>query len=205
MKFTIKVLKNKEYKEYTLINVNKKSLIVDDILNKSNEDISNISLLNELNKLKNEMRSIKLQNSQEQKKYNLEKLELIKIDLPKEKIQKFIAYKSIQGEIKFFKEVYLKNKLINKYSLKYIKGRQFKYWDGDNWILDIGGLYIAEIILKNLQNSYLKINKFKEDKEDNGYDINIFLENQIKIHKLTNLQYKMEFIRSIKDLIKIDE
>lgn len=189
MAFKIKVLKNGMNTMNTM----------NSIKNDTDDMILIKSLLNEVTQLKKEMNIIK--SNKRNNKNDIEELKIKTIDISEEKIKKYLSYKSIQGEIKFFKEIYLNKN--GKNSIKYLKGRTFKYWDGENWITDIGGLYIANIILKNIQNSYLRVNKYKTN---NGYnDIDIFISNQIKLQKLMEEQYKKDFIRSIKELIYVDE
>ncbi len=178
-----------------IIKVLKNTNLVNNDTNLVNNDVN--LLLREIYNLKNKLKIVESNN-------NIRELKIQNLNIPKNIIKKYILYKTIQGEIKLFIYFYLKDIEKANYCIKYIKGRTFKYWDGNDWITDIGGLYIAEVILKNIQNSYLIINNYTNINE-NEFSTETFISNQLKIHKLSNEKYKQLFIQSIKSLILIKE
>ena len=107
------------------------------------------------------------------------------IELPEYDILRALNYKDHRSILYIFK-LYYKNKLNLKHAYPIrIKGqRSFEYYSNEEWVPDLYGNNIMNIICKNMENLFIKYNVIEKVNIDN------LLSNQEFIYKLSNDKYK---------------
>ena len=119
-------------------------------------------------------------------------------NMNKDIILECLRMHSLEGDVKLFKILYLKDVSKEYYPLKYINKKDFKYMNDNIWH-DDNGTYIKDIILnKNIARCYLKVNTM-ENVINNGD----FIQHQQHISKLSDEKYQDKWLNKIKLLIKI--
>ena len=120
-------------------------------------------------------------------------------NINKEIILECLKMRSLEGDIKLFKILYLKDVTKEFYPLRYINKKEYQYMNDNLWHDDNNGTYIKDIILKkNIARCYLKVNTI-----DNVKNNDEFIDNQQHISKLTEEKYQDKWLTKIKPLIKI--
>jgi hypothetical protein len=106
---------------------------------------------------------------------------------------------SINGDIQLFKKMYIENISKEYIPIRHIK-KKFQYWINDHMKDDdTNGEYIINVILKNIELCYMKIN----NTDNYGDNIDQFLKNQEHINKLNDNKYKEKIMSQIIKLIDI--
>jgi hypothetical protein len=112
-------------------------------------------------------------------------------------IKKCLDMHNINGDILLFQKMYIDDTPKEYYPIRNIK-KKFQYWaDGHMNDDNTNGLYICDIILKNIETCYLKINVF----DNYSTDTDLFLSNQEHIYNLSELKYKEKFLSKITQII----
>lgn len=112
-----------------------------------------------------------------------------------DEILEFLKYKDHRSIITLLRKQYLKN--YNEYPIKCSGKRKYQYWDNNEWIEDLDGHYIINIICYNAQQLFLRVNNIKSPKIDKD----IFLENQFFIFKITDYKYQRQILKYIRQEI----
>ena len=121
------------------------------------------------------------------------------LNINKDFIKECLNMSNINGDIKLFKKIYIDNILKEYYPIRHIK-KKLQYWlDNHMNDDDTNGTYIKNIIFKNMETCYLKINIFDEYCENTEQ----FLKNQEHINKLSEQKYKDKFLTKIIQIITI--
>ena len=116
------------------------------------------------------------------------------LNIPEEVVLNALKYKDYRAVLTIFKYYYK-----NNYPIK-IKGpRSFEYYSNSQWINDLYGNVSINIICLNIQNLFLKYNRFDED-TDNIYD---FAETQDFIYKLSDEKFKKSIFKVILEEIQL--
>ena len=123
----------------------------------------------------------------------------LNLNINKDFIKECLNMSSINGDIKLFKKIYIDDTSKEYYPIRHIK-KKLQYWLDNHMIDDdTNGTYIKNIILKNIENCYLKINII----ENYTNDMDQFLKNQDHINKLSEEKYKDKFLLKIITLVSI--
>ena len=123
----------------------------------------------------------------------------LNLNINKDFIKECLNMSNINGDIKLFKKIYIDNILKEYYPIRHIK-KKLQYWlDNHMNDDDTNGTYIKNIIFKNMETCYLKINIFDEHCENTEQ----FLKNQEHINKLSEQKYKDKFLTKIIQIITI--
>ena len=170
------------------------------VLNKKIENIEKMLLIltgsNEEILKKIDCNSIDEKNNITKKTYKDIRIE--QFNMNKDIILECLRMHSLEGDVKLFKILYLKDVSKEYYPLKYINKKDFKYMNDNIWH-DDNGTYIKDIILKkNIARCYLKVNTM-ENVINNGD----FIQHQQHISKLSDEKYQDKWLNKIKLLIKI--
>jgi hypothetical protein len=188
-------IENLEEKIYNLENI-----ILNLNLNfKKNEKIEsckNDEIIKNMEETKNIITSLNNENVNENKYKDLKEESF---NLDNNFVKSCLDSTNIQSDIKIFKKMYIDNIPKEYYPIRHIK-KKFQYWC-DNHMNDddTNGSYIKNIILKNIEQCYLKINVF----DNYTNDIDQFLKNQEHINKLSEEKYKDKFLSKIISIINI--
>ena len=168
--------------EVLLIEIKKLSNIFLDNIQNIDKKIDEIIL--RVSKLENKVEFIDNYKSQNDTK-KIKELKIENIDLHENDILRALNYKDHRSILYIFK-LYYKNKLNLKYSYPIrIKGqRSFEYYLNEEWVPDLYGNSIMNIICKNMENLFIKYNIIEKVNIDN------LLTNQEFIYKLSNDKYK---------------
>jgi len=119
-------------------------------------------------------------------------------NINKDVILECLNMHNLEGDIKLFKILYLKDVTKEFYPLRYIKKKDFQYMNDNIWNEDDGS-YIKDIILKkNIARCYLKVNTLENVSNDGK-----FMQNQKHILELSDEKYQDRWLNGIKALIKI--
>jgi hypothetical protein len=106
---------------------------------------------------------------------------------------------NIQSDVDLFKIIYTDSTYKEYYPIRNIK-KKYQYWlDNKMNDDDANGTYIKNVILKNIEELYLKINNY----ENYSTNIEQFLKNQEHIHVLMEEKYKDRFLAKIIETIVI--
>ena len=182
--------------EMLLIEIQKLSTIflnnINNIDNKLDEIISRVS------KLENKVEFIENYKSQS----DIKKIKELKheiIELPEYDILRALNYKDHRSILYIFK-LYYKNKLNLKHAYPIrIKGqRSFEYYSNEEWVPDLYGNNIMNIICKNMENLFIKYNVIEKVNIDN------LLSNQEFIYKLSNDKYKRTMLPFIIEEVRLN-
>jgi hypothetical protein len=168
--------------ELLLIEIKKLSNIFLDNIQNIDKKIDEIIL--RVSKLENKVEFIDNYKTQNDIK-KIKELKIENIDLHENDILRALNYKDHRSILYIFK-LYYKNKLNLKYSYPIrIKGqRSFEYYSNEEWVPDLYGNSIMNIICKNMENLFIKYNIIEKVNIDN------LLTNQEFIYKLSNDKYK---------------
>jgi len=203
------IILNLKKEEYNNLEITKKYKEI----NKENIEEINKENIEEINK--ENIEEIDKKNIEEINKKHIEETKIIKTfsnnenkykDLKEEYanldynfVKSCLDNTNIQSDIKIFKKIYIDNVPKEYYPIRHIK-KKFQYWKDDHMNDDdSNGIYIKNIILKNIEQCYLNINIF----ENYTNDIDQFLKNQDHINKLREEKYKDKFLSKIISIINI--
>jgi hypothetical protein len=121
------------------------------------------------------------------------------LNINKDFIKECLNMSNVNGDIKLFKKIYIDNILKEYYPIRHIK-KKLQYWLNNHMNDDdTNGTYIKNIIFKNMETCYLKINIFDEYADNTEQ----FLKNQEHINKLSEQKYKDKFLTKIIQIITI--
>jgi len=107
---------------------------------------------------------------------------------------KFLKSKDINSDINFFKYLYFDN--IECCPIRYLNKNNYQYWCDGSWCDDNGGEGIADILVNNITKLYMKNNTY----DNFGTNIDKF---QSYIYSMSDKKYKENFIKKIKELVRI--
>jgi hypothetical protein len=190
----IDILKNNNNLEQKIDNLEEKILNLENtILNFKN--IEKIEINKDDNEIKKKV-DLDIENNYI---YKYKDLKEESFDLDYNFVKSCLDSTNIQSDIKIFKKIYIDNVSKEYYRIRHIK-KKFQYWF-DNHMCDddSNATYIKNIILKNIENCYLKVNIY-----DNYLnDLDQFLKNQDYIAKLREEKYKDKFLIKIIPIINI--
>lgn len=171
-------------------------IILEEIKKLSNTFLESITKIDEkideiisrVSKLENKVQIIEHnKNNNDAKK--IKELRIENIELPDFDIIRALNYKDHRSVLYIFK-LYYKNKLNLKHAYPIrIKGqRSFEYYSNDEWVPDLYGNNIMNIICKNMENLFIKYNVIEK------IDIDNLLSNQEFIYKLSNDVYRRKLL-----------
>jgi hypothetical protein len=132
---------------------------------------------------------------------NIERYKDIKrevFNLDKSYVKKCLNETCIEDDIKIFKKMYIENVPKEYYPIRNFR-KKLQYWLDGHMNDDIGGNYIKDTLINNIESCYINVNKY-EDYED---DTEQFMKNQEYISKMNEQKYKDRFLSMIIDIIKI--
>jgi hypothetical protein len=171
-------------------------LILEEIKKLSNNFLESITKIDEkideiilrVSKLENKVQIIE-HNKNNNDTRKIKELRVENIELPDFDVIRALNYKDHRSILYIFK-LYYKNKLNLKHAYPIrIKGqRSFEYYSNDEWVPDLYGNNIMNIICKNLENLFIKYNVIEK------IDIDNLLSNQEFIYKLSNDVYKRKLL-----------
>ena len=101
------------------------------------------------------------------------------LDIPIKFIIQCLNYRSVRGDAEIFKYYYLKNSTLPIKKGK--SNRIFYYYNNSEWIEDVNGEYIKDIIIYNIFNTYKKTNLIEN--YDKSLGDSKFLLNQYYINR----------------------
>lgn len=127
-------------------------------------------------------------------------LKMTDLDIPKEEIIKALNYRDHRSIMMLFKKYY-KNKSHPKYPypIRIKSAKVYEYYSGGDWINDIYGYRIANIICTNFERLFIRYN----DISDENIPEDVFLSNQSFISKLTQEKFKKDILKHILEEIRI--
>jgi len=112
-------------------------------------------------------------------------------------IKKCLDMNSSNGDIQLFKKMYIENVSKEYIPIRHIK-KKFQYWMNDKMQDDdTNGDYIINIVSKNIEICYMKVNNI--DNYEN--DLDQFLKNQEHIMKLQDPKYRERLLAQIVQLL----
>jgi hypothetical protein len=172
------------------------SVILTEITKLSNIFLDNITKIDKkvddiicrISKLENKVCIIESNKNQ----YDIRKIKELKIEsieLPEYDVIRALNYKDHRSILYIFR-MYYKNKLNLKhvYPIR-IKGqRSFEYFSNEEWVPDLYGNNIMNIICKNMENLFIKYNIIEK------INIDDLLSNQEFIYKLSNDIYRRKLL-----------
>ena len=177
--------------------MNTNEVLLKEIKNLSNIFLDNITKIDKkiddiilrVSKLENNVEIIeKYKNQPENKRIKELKIENIE-NIQESDIIRALNYKDHRSILYIFK-LYYKNKLNLKYAYPIrIKGqRSFEYYLNEEWIPDLYGNCIMNIICTNMENLFIKYNNIDK------ISIDDLLKNQEFIYKLSNDTYRRKIL-----------
>jgi hypothetical protein len=107
---------------------------------------------------------------------------------------KYLKSKDINSDINFFKYLYFDD--VKCCPIRYLNKNNYQYWCDGAWCDDNGGENIANILVKNITKLYMKNNTY----DNFGTNIDKY---QSYIYSMSDKKYKDNFIKKIKELVKI--
>ena len=114
-------------------------------------------------------------------------------DIDEKIIKKYLNMNSTNGDIQLFKKIYIENVAKEYIPIRHIK-KKFQYWISDHMQDDdTNGEYIVNVVLKNIELCYMKVNNM----DNYGDDIDQFLKNQEHINRLHDIKYKEKIMALI--------
>jgi hypothetical protein len=171
-------------------NYNKKDKKKEKKIKEKIKDMEIFNLKNKIDELKNQI------NQQSSiKEIQIERLDNI---IDERIIKKYLEYVSVFGDVVLFKIFYLYKIKKENFPVQYINNKSVKYWKNGQWNIDEDCEYVRDTISDNIQRLYFKINKL----ENYNGNTDKFIRNQKHIHKLSDIKYKNEFMKQIRDYIK---
>lgn len=112
-------------------------------------------------------------------------------------IKKCLDMNSSNGDIQLFKKMYIENVSKEYIPIRHIK-KKFQYWMNDKMQDDdTNGDYIINIVSKNIEICYMKVNNI----DNYETDLDQFLKNQEHIMKLQDPKYKERLLAQIVQLL----
>jgi hypothetical protein len=182
------------------------------------ESNSNIELLKKMNEINSNNNEIEYNNTEEEKGIEKKKISKVKkqkeitpnqqqdtiltkyievkvkhFDIDEKIIKKYLNMNSTNGDIQLFKKMYIENVAKEYIPIRHIK-KKFQYWISDHMQDDdTNGEYIVNVVLKNIELCYMKINNM----DNYGDDIDQFLKNQEHINRLHDIKYKEKIMALI--------
>jgi len=123
---------------------------------------------------------IKNENQENIDKYIEENIKIVKkerMNIDDETIRKHLNAKSLESDCELLFKYYLENTTKNLYPIKKNKKSECYFWNGTDWVEDIGGNNLKSIFTNNLRKVYSKVN--------NSKDVD-FLSNQEYINNLSS-------------------
>jgi hypothetical protein len=164
--------------------LSKKIINLENIINKISENSSNKSHLHKLEETKIEKK--------EKDKTSIKELKIEDFDIDNSFIKECIDMTNINGDILLFKKMYIDNVDKEYYPIRHIK-KKLQYWKNNCMNDDNNGVYIKNIIIKNIEQCYFKINIY-ENYTDN---IDQFIKNQEYLNQLTIQEKKAYLIAKV--------
>jgi len=126
-------------------------------------------------------------------KYYYKELKIESFDIDDNIIKKCLEMHSLVGDVYLFQKMYIDDIPKEYYPIRHIK-KKFQYWCDDHMNDDnTNGVYIRDIILKNIEECYMKVNIIENYKGKTD----LFLANQEHIYNLSELKYKDKFLSKI--------
>lgn len=159
------------------------------IIKSNNKDEDKLSLiLKELRDIKNDINMIKskLNDKEENNIINLKK-EVLNLDM--DYLVSMLNHRSHLTEINIFKKYYMDGLTC---PVKIEGVRKILIYMNDNWILDMNGKILTDILCMNIQRTLTGVNVI-----DNIENMEKFLENQLYINKFNDYKYRREVYKSI--------
>jgi hypothetical protein len=177
----------------------KLDLLQNTIINSKNNEnitINNEEIIKKINNIEINDKNI---NDKNIINYKYKELKEESFDLDYNFVKLCLDNANIDNDIKIFKKIYLEDIPKEYYPIRHIK-KKFQYWYNGHMVDDdLNGTYVKNVILKNIENCYLKINVI----ENYSNDMDQFLKNQEHINKLSEEKYKDKFLSKITTLINI--
>jgi len=162
-------------------------------ISKNLEPILNLDIIK--NEKKNEPMIIQKKESDSNlsQKYYYKELKIESFDIDENIIKKCLEMHNLAGDIYLFQKMYIDDIPKEYYPIRHIK-KKFQYWCDDHMNDDhTNGVYIRDIILKNIEECYMKVNIIENYKGKTD----LFLANQEHIYNLSELKYKDKFLSKI--------
>lgn len=123
------------------------------------------------------------------------------LDIPQEEFFKAIKYRDYRSVLHVLKYYYKnKNNLNYSYPIKIISQRSYEYYYNYKWHPDAYGHYIMNIIIKNIEEWFMK-NNLLDNKQISPEE---FMLNQEFICKLSNEKYKRSIFKNIIEEVRIN-
>ena len=199
-------------------NMNEKQENINELLTQLINITSNIQndqllILSKINNLDNRISKIeenfnknKNKNNNIQYEEKMEDLKDIKNDIINIDSKEFlnaIKYRDYRSVIYIFR-LYYKNKnnkeSNNVYPLRLLTNRTFQYYCNNKWIKDPYGNYSKNIIIKNIEDWFMKHNK----DDDPNISFDDFMLNQEFICNLSNERYKKSIFKNIVEEARVN-
>ncbi len=113
-------------------------------------------------------------------------------------IRKCMETNHLSGDVKMFQKMYLENVSKEFFPIRHIK-KTYQYWLNGHMNDDIGGSYIKNTVARNIEILYMKINTMDYYEGQ----IELFMNNQDHIGKLSDEKYKDKLLAKICQLVSI--
>jgi hypothetical protein len=113
-------------------------------------------------------------------------------------IKKCLDDTCVESDVKIFKKMYIEDVSKEYYPIRNFR-KKLQYWLNGHMNEDIGGNYIKDTVIHNIETCYININKY-DDYQDNAEQ---FIRNQEYIIKMNDQKYKDKFLSMITNIIKI--
>jgi len=170
------------------------------------EKLSNLEKINNINNINNISDNIvndlyNINSSYEiiTKKLEYRELKVENFELDQEFVKTCLLMNSINGDIRLFKKMYIDDIPKEYYPIRHIK-KKFQYWINNHMEDDhTNGKYIKDVIIKNIETCYLKINTY----ENFGTNAEQFMKNQEHIDNITEQKYQDKFLTQITNILNI--
>ena len=199
-------------------NMNEKQENINELLTQLINITSNIQndqllILSKINNLDNRISKIEENSNKNKNKNNNiqyeEKIEDLKdikndiINIDSKEFLNAIKYRDYRSVIYIFR-LYYKNKnnkeSNNVYPLRLLTNRTFQYYCNNKWIKDPYGNYSKNIIIKNIEDWFMKHNK----DDDPNISFDDFMLNQEFICNLSNERYKKSIFKNIVEEARVN-
>jgi hypothetical protein len=179
----------------------------------SNIQNDQLLILSKINNLDNRISKIEENSNKNKNKNNNiqyeEKIEDLKdikndiINIDSKEFLNAIKYRDYRSVIYIFR-LYYKNKnnkeSNNVYPLRLLTNRTFQYYCNNKWIKDPYGNYSKNIIIKNIEDWFMKHNK----DDDPNISFDDFMLNQEFICNLSNERYKKSIFKNIVEEARVN-
>jgi hypothetical protein len=132
------------------------------------------------------------------KNENLKELKNEQLTMDSNDVRKALQYRDFRSVIYVFKKIYKNEENGSyKYPIRITGKRSYDYYYNSQWIPDLYGHHITNVITYNVQNLFLKNNNLDQ------FDRESFIMNQQFIYKLRDEKYKREICKHIIEEIRI--